>query len=484
MKTLHFGIILASTFLFLTLGTHNIFASQEFTLSSLPVNLSTNPPVIIDQVELDSAFAFFPDNQTCYNKPGFLANYTCSTSLVPSHKVQCGYFIGSSYCEPIHQYTSGTRQACLDLNLVPHAPQWFDMYNTQNKTVQIRLFYLIMHQGTGPWGQEGVFPTMINLGPYEKCTYAFGPVDEPLSLDQTNMSMVAYYTYGTKNYTVSTPALTDIQNDSRTWQLDGSKWVFAEQNTVQAPKIPILPLRQFKSGIPLSNIQCAQDLSLVIKAEDGSPACVMQKDLDKLIERGWGTVVGTTNKITSTNVCGQFYTAPGDLRQSNAVPVLLMNSNSTACTRLTFTIISNYKDCNFQTCQNVVSLDSTLRIGNLHYEKHDNMFSVSSGKDYTNSFNITTIPHTIDLDNYPIGANFTVTYIIKPLPNATGFYDQSIPKLACERYPLAVGYTADQVNTSDFSYIDPLNPPCAAGVYTLTRVEISGMDYKQVTLGG
>ncbi|HKU33358.1 MAG TPA: hypothetical protein VJR22_05890 [Candidatus Nitrosotalea sp.] len=191
----------------------------------------------------------------------------------------------------------------------------------------------------------------------------------------------------------------------------------------------------------------------------------------------------TTNKITSKSVCGQFYAAPENLRQSNTVPVLLMQSNSTACTRLTFTITSNYKDCNGKICQNIVSLDSTLHIGNLHYEKHDNMFSVSSGKDYTNSFNITTIPHTIDLDNHPIGTNFTVTYVIKPLSNATGFYDQSIPKLACERYPLAVGYPADHVNASNFSYIDTLNPPCASWVYTLSRVEISGMDYKQVTLG-
>ncbi|MFZ1077738.1 MAG: hypothetical protein WAN47_09960 [Nitrosotalea sp.] len=287
MKTLHLAIILASTFLLLTLGTHNTFASQEFILSSLPINLSPNPPVMIDQVELDSAFALFPDNQTCYDKPGFANNYTCSTNLVPGHKVQCAYFIGSSYCEPIHRYTSGTRQTCLDLNTIQNTPQWFDMYNTQNKTVQIQLFALTIHQGTRPWGQQGIPPAVISLGPYEKCTYTFNPVDEPLSLDQTNMSTVISYTYGAKNYTVSTPELTDIQNDSRTWQLDGNKWVFAEQNTVQPPEIPILPLQQLKSGIPIEYIQCKPPLVLFLKQEDKSPACLTLDTSDKLQKIKW-----------------------------------------------------------------------------------------------------------------------------------------------------------------------------------------------------
>src|SRR2546428_6485897 len=34
------------------------------------------------------------------------------------------------------------------------------------------------------------------------------------------------------------------------------------------------PLKQFKSGIAANDIKCEQGLQLVIKAEDGSPACV------------------------------------------------------------------------------------------------------------------------------------------------------------------------------------------------------------------
>jgi len=190
-----------------------------------------------------------------------------------------------------------------------------------------------------------------------------------------------------------------------------------------------------------------------------------------------------TSDMLSKHYCGNFYTVPENKTILNTVPVLLMKSNSTTCARLTFTIFSNYNDCNGPTnCQHLFPLAPMLFIRNLHYEKNGGSFSITPGKDYTNSFKIITAPDMIDLANNPLGANFTATYVIRPLPNATGFYDQSIPRLVCERYPLAVGYAADQVNASNFSYIDPLNPPCESGTYMLTKVEVSGMDYKQVTL--
>lgn len=247
------------------------------------------------------------------------------------------------------------------------------------------------------------------------------------------------------------------------------------------------PIMQFKSGILPNHVTCRIGFQLVIKAEDSSPACASPGTAKKLIERRWGKMPGSTMQQASgmqnrlVNVCGQFYPAPAG-NDHGTVPVLLMDSNSTSCARLTFTVYSNYKDCNGRTCQNMVELNSTLHVGDLHYEKHDNMFSVSEGRDYTRSFDITTIPNAINLGDYPVGTSFTVTYVIKPLPNATGFYDHSIPKLACESYPLAVGYAAGQVNASDFDYINTLNPPCAAGVYVLSGVEISGMAYKQVPL--
>ena len=47
------------------------------------------------------------------------------------------------------------------------------------------------------------------------------------------------------------------------------------------------PLKQFKSGISTNDIKCQQDLQLVIRLEDSSPACVTSYNINKLIERGW-----------------------------------------------------------------------------------------------------------------------------------------------------------------------------------------------------
>ncbi len=47
------------------------------------------------------------------------------------------------------------------------------------------------------------------------------------------------------------------------------------------------PLKQFKSGVVANNVICKQDLQLIFKAEDGSPACVKPDTAQKLVERGW-----------------------------------------------------------------------------------------------------------------------------------------------------------------------------------------------------
>ena len=48
-----------------------------------------------------------------------------------------------------------------------------------------------------------------------------------------------------------------------------------------------LPLAQFKSGIAANNVKCQQGLQLVIKAENGNPACVKPDTVTKLVEWGW-----------------------------------------------------------------------------------------------------------------------------------------------------------------------------------------------------
>ncbi|MGH2612036.1 MAG: hypothetical protein ACRDFB_03180 [Rhabdochlamydiaceae bacterium] len=47
------------------------------------------------------------------------------------------------------------------------------------------------------------------------------------------------------------------------------------------------PLEQWKSFVPVKDTVCARGLQLIIKAGDGSPACVQSTTAQKLTERGW-----------------------------------------------------------------------------------------------------------------------------------------------------------------------------------------------------
>ena len=55
---------------------------------------------------------------------------------------------------------------------------------------------------------------------------------------------------------------------------------------VTTPKM-LAPLQQVKSGVAPKDVQCKQGFKLVIKAEDGSPACVDPNLSQILFQRGW-----------------------------------------------------------------------------------------------------------------------------------------------------------------------------------------------------
>ncbi|MDC8452604.1 MAG: hypothetical protein LV477_06810, partial [Candidatus Nitrosotalea sp.] len=82
------------------------------------------------------------------------------------------------------------------------------------------------------------------------------------------------------------------------------------QNVADAPIVHILPdtnfvstslppLKQFKSGIAAEDVKCSTDYTLVIKVEDGSPACVKPEHVTRLIQNGW-TLSNPFNRIADT----------------------------------------------------------------------------------------------------------------------------------------------------------------------------------------
>lgn len=57
-----------------------------------------------------------------------------------------------------------------------------------------------------------------------------------------------------------------------------------------APNAPVLlpPLAQVKSGTLAKDVKCEQGFQLLIRSEDGSPACVRPSTASILVERAWG----------------------------------------------------------------------------------------------------------------------------------------------------------------------------------------------------
>lgn len=211
--------------------------------------------------------------------------------------------------------------------------------------------------------------------------------------------------------------------------------------------------------------------------------------LPKPTSLGW---TNNTFTITKDN-CGQFYTIPENQHDFYTTPILLMDSNSTACARITFTVTDSYQEYNDTILLSMLRDQIHFPIGNYNVTTNGHSFGISLGKDQANLFNILQTRQTVDNypkdyhigDDpvyYPIGTNFTITDTIQALPHANGFYDYSIPKPNCGHYPLAVGYTANQVNASDFSKVNPLGQTCMRLHYEITAVQVSGMNYKELQL--
>ncbi len=62
----------------------------------------------------------------------------------------------------------------------------------------------------------------------------------------------------------------------------------------------ISPLKQFKTGISANEIKCKQNLVLITKTENNSPACVKPQTAQKLVERGWGIHVDVNGTLDFT----------------------------------------------------------------------------------------------------------------------------------------------------------------------------------------
>lgn len=64
------------------------------------------------------------------------------------------------------------------------------------------------------------------------------------------------------------------------------------------------PLKQFKSGVPINETKCSDDLKLVIKSSNSSPACVKPETVNKLLLRGWAFALSTVSSFEECESAG------------------------------------------------------------------------------------------------------------------------------------------------------------------------------------
>ena len=64
------------------------------------------------------------------------------------------------------------------------------------------------------------------------------------------------------------------------------------------------PLKQFKSGVSINDTQCKDNLFLVIKSSNSSPACVKSETVNKLLLRGWALNASTIDSFEECESAG------------------------------------------------------------------------------------------------------------------------------------------------------------------------------------
>src|SRR5207245_5350556 len=83
------------------------------------------------------------------------------------------------------------------------------------------------------------------------------------------------------------------------------------------------PLKQHQSGVAIKDIRCSQDLQLIFKTEDNSPACVKTNTAFRLSALGWGYLpspfITKTDLLNSTISGGKIKEFQYDLQSASII---------------------------------------------------------------------------------------------------------------------------------------------------------------------
>ncbi len=183
------------------------------------------------------------------------------------------------------------------------------------------------------------------------------------------------------------------------------------------------------------------------------------------------TVTSTSVSTTTTRVtigsslyqpCNNYvWDASSPTPYNQHVPVLLMRPNSTGYVCVTYQTAWQGNQTLYWSISTYNSypllLNGTYRFLPflpVKYKCSTTNGATSCVQIISQSFKVSVLPSSI---RPSASMNYvTVIYIVNALSNSTGFYDETAPWTGCIGMPMAVGYSASQVNASDFT--QPLPP--------------------------
>ena len=198
------------------------------------------------------------------------------------------------------------------------------------------------------------------------------------------------------------------------------------QNSSNATSLILSPHKQFQSGTLAQDVKCVQGFQIIVKSEDGSPACVKPNTIIPLTMRGWA------------------------IEPANHEMVYLMKSNSTAQIFVKFT--ARHWEGPGEPAQ-PISINPRF-------------YTQGSSPQYsTNAINATVIPNSV----YS-GSDTIVIYTITSQDTPSGIYWLLIDD-ACSAIPIAVNLELPQIESVGLqSPTASLNCPSSAMPYQIVGV--------------
>ncbi len=109
----------------------------------------------------------------------------------------------------------------------------------------------------------------------------------PMTTGMTNSTMPMTHSMTNSTMNGTMPMTTGMTNSTMPMTTGMTNSTMPMTN-IAAPKT-MAPLEQVKSGVAPKDVQCKSGFSLILKAEDGSAACVDSAVAQVLVTRGWAS---------------------------------------------------------------------------------------------------------------------------------------------------------------------------------------------------